>query len=108
MIINWLQKSQTKNIKEIRISETMRVDHAGNETLGLWEPLDQRITIKRSQLGSVIDFAGTLLHEITHAFTGADDESMEFERGLTQLLGQLTSYALKKESTKGFWDLFRS
>ncbi|WP_234340168.1 ATP-binding protein [Gorillibacterium timonense] len=108
VIINWLPKSQTQNIKEIRISETMRVDYMGNEALGLWEPLDQRITIKRSQLGSVIDFSGTLLHEITHAFTGADDESMEFEQGLTQLLGQLTSYSLKKESTKGFWSLFRS
>jgi hypothetical protein len=108
VIINWLPKSQTENIKEIRISETMHVDYAGNETLGLWDPLDQRITIKRNQLGSIIDFSGTLLHEITHAFTGADDESREFEQGLTQLLGQLTSYALKKESKKRFWDLFRS
>lgn len=108
VIISWLPRSQTKNIKEIRISETMRVDFAGNETLGLWEPLDQRITINRNQLGSVIDFSGTLLHEVTHAFTGADDESMEFEQGLTKLLGQLTSHALKKESKKSFWNLFRS
>ncbi|MEK4250351.1 ATP-binding protein [Paenibacillus sp. FSL W7-1287] len=107
IIFNWLTKSQTQNIKEIRISETMRMDFVGNETLGLWEPLEQRITIKRSQLRNVADFAGTLLHEVTHAFTGADDETMEFERGLTELLGQLASCALQKESKKGFWDLFR-
>ncbi|OAB26856.1 hypothetical protein [Paenibacillus macquariensis] len=107
MIFNWLRKSQIQNIKEIRISETMRVDYEGNEVLGLWEPLDQRITIKRSQLGNIVDFAGTLLHEVTHAFTNADDETMEFEHGLTELLGQVASCAFKKESKKGFWDLFR-
>lgn len=108
LILNWLPNSQTKNIKEICISETMRVDYSGSEALGLWEPLEQRITIKRSQLRNVVDFAGTLLHEITHAFTGADDESMEFEKGLTQMLGQLTSYAIKNELPKGFLGLFKS
>lgn len=107
-ILNWLPHNQTKDIKEICISETMRVDHSGFEALGLWEPLEQRITIKRNQLRNVVDFSGTLLHEITHAFTGADDESMEFENGLTQMLGQLTSYAIKNESSKRFFGLFKS
>ncbi|MGF6352877.1 hypothetical protein ABIE27_000773 [Paenibacillus sp. 4624] len=107
LILTWLPKSQTKNIKEICISETMRADYSGFEALGLWEPFEQRITIKRSQLRNVIDFSGTLLHEITHAFTGADDESLEFENGLTQMLGQLTSYAIKNESPKKFLGLFK-
>lgn len=106
-IFNWLPKSKTKNIKEIRISETMRVDYKGNETLGLWDPLNKRITIKRSQLGNIVDFAGTLLHEVTHAFTGSDDETMKFEQGLTELLGQMAYCALKNESKKGFRYFFR-
>ncbi|PJN61994.1 ATP-binding protein [Paenibacillus sp. FSL H7-0940] len=107
LILNWLPSSQTKNIKEIRISETMRVDYSGFEALGLWEPIEKKITIKRSQLRNVIDFSGTLLHEIAHAYTGADDESLEFENGLTQMLGQLTSYAIKNESPKKFLGLFK-
>ena len=67
---------------------------------GLWEPGERRITIKRRQLRNVVAFAGTLLHEITHAFTGADDESMEFEDGLTRMLGQLTSYAMNMNQPK--------
>jgi len=33
---------------------------------------------------------------------------MEFEKGLTQMLGQINSYAIKNNSPKGFLGLFKS
>jgi hypothetical protein len=82
-------------VQDIRISETMRVDQRGNEVVGLWEPQEQRIVIRRDQLHDITSFAGTLLHEATHALTGADDVSFEFEQGLTQNLGKVAAVAIK-------------
>lgn len=95
-IMAFLPKEKTKNVKKIMISETMKMNYSGSETVGLWESDEQKIIIKRSQLQDVESFAGTLLHEITHAFTDADDVSFEFEDGLTELLGQIASVALKQ------------
>ena len=81
-------------VRDIRISETMRVDYHGNEVIGLWESQEQRIVIRRDQLRSLVSYAGTLLHEATHALTGADDISFEFEQGLTQNLGEVAASAI--------------
>lgn len=83
-------------VRDIRISETMRIDYRGNEVAGLWEPQEQRIVIRRDQLRSLVNYAGTLLHEATHALTGADDISFEFEQGLTQNLGAVAALAIKR------------
>jgi hypothetical protein len=78
--------------KELHISETMRPDYTGGaQALGLWESNTGRIIIKRSELASLARFAGTLLHELTHARTGFSDVSREFEHALTQLIGAVVA-----------------
>jgi len=79
------------NVKEIKISETMRMQTCSFiEAAGLWDP--PSIIIKRTQLRSLEDYAGTLLHEIGHARSGAPDISNEFEQSLTGLLGKTGSH----------------
>ena len=81
-----------KNVKKILISETMRLEAMGySEANGLWEEHNQRIIIKRTQLKDLKSYAGTLLHEIAHATSGASDVSREFENELTSLLGKTSS-----------------
>jgi len=53
-----------------------------NEAAGVFEPLEERIVIKRTQLRDLKAYAGTLLHEVGHARTHASDVSGEFEAGL--------------------------
>lgn len=82
-------------VTEVRISETMRPDFRGaRDAVGLWESDEKRIIIKRSQLRSLETFAGTLLHELTHARTGYDDVTREFEEELTAALGKASMHAL--------------
>ena len=100
--------SQTeKSVKEIKISETMRPDNfTGSDALGLWDESERRIIIKRSQLQSVEAFAGTLIHEFVHAYTGADDETIQFESELTKMLGNIATMVLQskeKETKKDNW-----
>jgi hypothetical protein len=78
------------HVSEILISETMRMEtYAFVEAVGLWDP--PRIIIKRTQLRNLELYAGTLLHEIAHARSGAPDISSEFEQSLTNLLGKTGS-----------------
>lgn len=80
-----------RHVKEIRISETMRMEsYAFVEAVGLWA--SPNIIIKRTQLRSLEEYAGTLLHEIAHARSGAPDISSEFEHSLTELLGKTGSH----------------
>jgi hypothetical protein len=82
-------------VREVVISETMRLDPSGSgETLGLWEGSTGRIIIKRSLLISLADYAGTLLHEAAHARSGAPDVTRTFEQELTRLLGLVAAHAL--------------
>ena len=84
-----------RKIKEIKISETMRKELGFFiERNGVWEESTGRIIIKRSQLKSIEDYAGTLLHEVAHAISGTTDVSREFEDELTRLLGIISSRAL--------------
>lgn len=77
-------------VKEIKISETMRMEKvAFNEATGLWEEITGRIIIKRTQLQSFESYAGTLLHEIAHVISGAPDISSGFEKCLTELIGKV-------------------
>ncbi len=84
-----------KKVKNIKVSETMRPDFlTGFTPQGLWDEASNSIIILRKQLGSLPDFAGTLLHEIAHAKTGYDDVSREFENALTNMLGQVAASGL--------------
>ncbi|MGB8060967.1 MAG: hypothetical protein WCF26_03665 [Candidatus Sulfotelmatobacter sp.] len=84
-----------KKVHDVKISETMRRDFlTGSETQGLWDPASGSIIIKRTQLGSLSAFAGTLLHEIAHARSGHGDVSREFENELTEMLGTVADLQL--------------
>ena len=84
-----------KAFRELKISETMRPSVAeGFNPVGFWEPATGRVIIHRSQLASLSRFAGTLLHELTHARTGFDDISREFESELTKVIGLLAAATL--------------
>lgn len=85
-----------KRIKDVRVSETMRLmEGRYQEAVGLWEEADGRIIVKRTQLQSVAAFAGTVLHEVAHALSHAPDVSLEFEQGLTDEVGGLAARSLK-------------
>jgi len=83
------------NVREVKISETMRPDFStGQECTGLWEEDKRRIIIKRAELRSLASFAGTLLHELTHARTGFPDVSRQFESALTDMIGEVSRVCL--------------
>lgn len=85
-----------KRIKEIKISETMRRKLGSFvEDSGLWEPDKGWIIIKRATLSSLAEFSGTLLHEASHAISGADDVTRDFELELTDLIGKVVGEILK-------------
>ena len=80
-----------RNVKAIKISETMRMESFSfEEAEGLWA--SPNIIIKRTVLRSIERYAGTLLHEVGHAQSGAEDITREFEISLTALLGKTGSY----------------
>ncbi|MGG3570897.1 ATP-binding protein [Bacillus gobiensis] len=94
-IVSWFPK-KINPVNDIVISETMRPDnYTGSDALGLWEPFTKRIIIKRSQLKNVQSFAGTLVHELVHAHTNTDDNTIEFESELTEMLGRLSTFILE-------------
>ena len=96
-----LVKTESKRVREIRVSNTMRLESfSANEAVGVWEGSESRIVIKRDQLARADLFLGTLLHEIGHALSGAPDVDEEFEQGLTKLLGK-TGQAAVKRGTSG-------
>ncbi|MEK0336296.1 MAG: hypothetical protein QQN62_07050 [Nitrosopumilus sp.] len=78
-----------KMIQEILISETMRREESGEETVGIWN--GERIVIKRDQLKKMESYAGTLLHEAGHALSGAGDVSRKFELELTSIIGKISA-----------------
>jgi hypothetical protein len=85
-----------KMVKQIRISETMKKQLGSFvEADGLWQEDSGDIIVKRSTLRSLHEYAGTLIHEVAHAISGADDVSREFELELTRLTGLVSSKALE-------------
>jgi hypothetical protein len=90
-----------RKVKEVKISRTMRVDFAtGEDAVGLWDENTKSIVIKRDQLKSLHAFAGTVLHEITHAKTGFDDVTRDFENALTELLGIVSTVAVEVQAMR--------
>jgi len=95
-------------IEEIRISSTMRVTGGSDwKTEGTWEPFKKRIVVHRPILEEPVDFAATLLHEVAHPKSGdAPDQSREFEKALTDLLGEIAISGLREEEDDGGWSFF--
>jgi hypothetical protein len=84
-----------RSVKDVVVSETMRPETlGGKDAEGLWEASAGHIIIKRSQLSSLAEFAGTLLHEIAHAKSGFGDVSRDFESVLTDFLGRAAEQAI--------------
>ncbi len=92
-----LAGGRPKNVKEVLISTTMRLE-GYEEAEGVWEAHEERIVIKRSQLRRARDYAATLLHETVHAISGASDMTRAFELGLTSMLGIVADNAKNPES----------
>lgn len=89
-----------RKVKAIKVSETMRPSVSeGMRPAGMWEPASGLIVVHRGELRSLDAFAGTLLHEITHARTGHTDVSRDFESALTDVIGKLTARALLWDPT---------
>lgn len=88
-----LAGGRPSSVREVLISETMRLEGL-DEAVGVWEPREQRIVVKRSQLANLHRYAGTLLHEMAHATSGAPDLSRRFEDELTVSLGSVASNSL--------------
>jgi hypothetical protein len=87
-----LAGGKPRMVREVKVSETMRLEsHSYREAVGVWDLQHQCIVIKRDQLKTVPRFAGTLLHELAHAKSAADDITEEFEDALTGLLGRIVS-----------------
>jgi len=85
-------------VSSIRITEQMRItEREGWETRGTWNEAQRRIAIHRGRLGSLTEFAATLLHEVAHPRSGAKDQTREFERALTDMLGETATEALRRE-----------
>jgi len=85
-----------KMVKQIRISETiMKKLSSFEDAEGIWRGASGDIIVKRSALRSIQEYAGTLIHEIAHAISGADDVSRDFELELTRLTGLASSKALE-------------
>lgn len=79
----------------VLVSETIRVGLDSTE--GVWDAEEQAIILKRDELRSLESFAGTLLHELAHARTGAVDATRHFENILTSYLGQVAAPAVRRE-----------
>ena len=80
---------------DVLVSETMRLNDSGRPVLGVWEGLNNRIVIRRDQLARAASYCGTLLHEVSHARSGAPDNSLDFEDELTRGMGYMAASALK-------------
>lgn len=80
-----------KQVKEICVTEKIYESEFYCETLGLWQSKEQRILIKRKQLRSLSEYAGTLLHECAHARSGAGDVDRDFEAELTSIIGIISA-----------------
>jgi hypothetical protein len=85
----------------VAISETTRLSMGSREIVGVWEPIEKRIIIRRDQLISAARYCGTFLHELTHATSGLSDLSMEFEEALTVRMGTVASISLVEPSPSG-------
>ncbi|WP_434414462.1 sensor histidine kinase [symbiont of Argiope bruennichi] len=92
-------------VKQVVISETIQKNLlSSREEIGHWDSVNRRIIVKRNQLKNLSSYAGTLIHEVIHAKTGAFDCTREFESELTYVIGKLTERQLKsKDNSKKSW-----
>lgn len=97
------------NVKEILVSETMQKDDFTYQAAeGLWSHTDDnvgKIIIKRSVLKEEQRFVAVLLHELSHALSGATDATRRFESELTRQLGIFGLKSLNHSNGQQRFDL---
>jgi hypothetical protein len=97
-----LSGGKPKQVKEIKVSSTMRKDLLmGSQVLGVWDPASDSIIILRRVLASLKEYSGILIHEALHARSGLHDVSRDFEHELTKAIGQVSEWAFQGEKPKG-------
>ena len=80
----------------VAISETTRLSGRGAEVVGVWEPAERRVVVRRDQLADAARYCGTLLHELTHARFGFSDLTFEFEEALSTQMGTVAHAGLSR------------
>ena len=80
-----LAGDHAKRVKEVRISNTMRLDEGAYETEGVWD--SPTIVVKRTVLDSPRHLARVVLHEIAHASSNANHGSIMFMAAIDDLAG---------------------
>ena len=83
-----------KVVRDIKISEKLRIGSTVCGVLGVWDG-SSTIIIKREILDSLDSFARTLLHEVAHAESGCPDVDRGFEIKLSEYLGNISAKILK-------------
>ncbi|HZQ49959.1 MAG TPA: ATP-binding protein [Candidatus Dormibacteraeota bacterium] len=78
-----LAGDHAKRVREVLISNSMRLDEVNYETEGVWEA--PRIVVKRSVLDSPRHFARVVLHEFAHASSNANHGNLAFIAAIDDL-----------------------
>jgi hypothetical protein len=74
------------------VSNRLRIDSIGAaEVLGYSDATNGRIVTKHGQLRTLPKYAGTPVHEVAHATSGAVEVSAEFEVALTKTLSAVAA-----------------
>ena len=81
----------------IRISNNINSITSG-DTLGVYEPSEDIIIIKRSQLRDVGSFFETLFHEIAHATSRYRDNTRDFENELGKIINELSKVVFSTDN----------
>lgn len=93
-----LAKLGRARVREVLISETMQLNTTGHPVVGIHDPAEKRIIIRRDQLADAAAYCGVLVHEMIHAATGTTDGTLDFEHELTHYLGVATAAAIASRS----------
>ena len=92
-----LAGGHANRVKEVRVSNTMRLDEVAYETEGVWD--SPNIVVKRTVLDSPRHFASVLLHEIAHASSGANHGNLAFMAAIDDLAGLAAVEATRRRSS---------
>ena len=80
--------------RKILISETINTMISG-DTLGVYDPSENAIIIKRETLQNKAKFCEVLFHELVHSNTGFPDNNRSFENELGKIIGLLMNEIIK-------------
>lgn len=115
IFLDEIMKQPKVNTVSVKVSETTKIDSFGNEILGLYNPNENIIIIRRDVLRSQSKFFGVFAHELIHCISGYGDNSRDFENVLTRVIGYLfvklktdNTYIKKEAVRKGLFGLFKS